>query len=84
MSRDGITDVILDLGVLIYLFGIGGGETMTVVILLPALSPRPQPSAPALCPGCASALARASGTVMNLGLEETGMLRVSVHRTLDN
>ena len=80
MSRDGITGVILDLGVLIYLFGIGGGRNND----RRNLAPGSQPSAPTLCPGCASALARASGTVMNLGLEETGMLRVSVHRTLDN
>jgi hypothetical protein len=45
------------------------------------LAPGPQPSAPALCLGCALALARASGTVMDLCLEETGMLRVSVYRT---
>ena len=73
MSRDAIIDIILSLGVLIYLIGFGwGGETMTIVIL---------PSAPALCPRSALALARASGTVMDLCLEETRMLRVSVYRT---
>ena len=77
MSRDGITDVILGLGVLIYLFGIGGERNNDCR----NIAPSSQPSAPALGPGCASALARASGTVMELSFEETGMLRVSVYRT---
>lgn len=77
MSRDAITDVILGLGVLICLFGIGGGRNNDCR----NLAPGSHPSAPALGPGCASALARASGTVMNLSFEETGMLRVSVYRT---